>query len=255
MILLLGGTREAGDIARHLKEAGKKFLVTVVSDYGAELLKEQGVDVMCGELDQPRLEQVIDEQAIRAVIDATHPYADKITQLAIEAAKHKGVAYYRYQRPPAVVEGPMITRAATYEEAALLAASKAGENGGTMFLTIGSRRLQPFLRQGRQQGVRVVARVLPDAKVLDEVVSYGLSAKDVVAIQGPFSLELNKAMYLHYNAAVVVTKDAGLVGGTDTKLAAAAELQIPVVVVSRPQSGTENVFYEIEQLLRSVEDE
>ena len=53
-------------------------------------------------------------------------------------------------------------------------------------------------------------------------------------MQGPFSLELNRELYKKYMAEVIVTKDSGRVGGTDTKAAAAMELGLPLVLIERP---------------------
>ena len=54
-------------------------------------------------------------------------------------------------------------------------------------------------------------------------------------MQGPFGVEMNRAMLVHYRAEVLVSKESGGLGGTDAKLTAALELGVPVVLVQRPQ--------------------
>jgi precorrin-6A/cobalt-precorrin-6A reductase len=70
-------------------------------------------------------------------------------------------------------------------------------------------------------------------------------------MQGPFSLELNRALFKQYGAEVVVTKNSGVVGGTDTKIAAALELALPVVVINRPREQ-EGAITTREELLEKI---
>jgi len=84
--------------------------------------------------------------------------------------------------------------------------------------------------------------------------SLGLLPRDIIAMQGPFSYAMNKVMFADYEAQVVVTKDAGVIGGTDTKMAAARDLGIPVVVVRRPEIEYSCVaanYTEVKQILEN----
>ena len=78
--------------------------------------------------------------------------------------------------------------------------------------------------------------------------------KQIVAMQGPFSLELNKAMFLNYQADVVVTKNSGSIGGTDTKLEAAKTLDLPVVVIDRPKLNYANIGHTYEEILAFIKE-
>jgi len=233
MILVLGGTQEAREISVLLASEGYKVLVTVASGYGAGMMpKEAGAEVLVGRLDGPDLEHLITKRGIKMIVDVTHPYARDITETAWEIAKKTEAPYIRYERPAVseVSESGTIYRVKTYQEAAKLTMSL----GNTIFLAIGSKNIQPFVQEGRRLNKRVVVRVLPDATVLEQCYALGIRAQDILALQGPFSIELNLAMLRHYAAEVLVTKDSGSVGGTDTKIEAAARLGVPVVMVDRP---------------------
>ena len=80
----------------------------------------------------------------------------------------------------------------------------------------------------------LTARVLPSAEVLAECARLGLSPKQIVAMQGPFSRKLNEELFRQYEAEVIVTKNGGQIGGADTKFAAAEALGLPVVLIERP---------------------
>ncbi len=60
-------------------------------------------------------------------------------------------------------------------------------------------------------------------------------SKRIVAVQGPFSYDMNRIMFHDTKASVVVMKNSGLVGGADTKLQAAMDLGIHVIVIDRPR--------------------
>lgn len=252
MILILGGTREGREIASSLAARGFGVLVTVVSGYGAEMIPiDVSIEVLVLELDGGKLEQIIDDRNIRLIIDATHPYARVITGIAFKSAGNKGIPFIRYERPPALTETGTGTvyRAETYDEAAELAVSL----GDTIFLTVGSKNLKPFIEAGRRVNKRIVARVLPDVKVMEQCQYFGMPSNDIIAVQGPFSLEMNLTMFREYNAGVLVTKDSGEIGGTDTKLAAAASLGIPAVIIARPDYQGIPTTADIQDIFRQAE--
>ena len=80
----------------------------------------------------------------------------------------------------------------------------------------------------------------------------GFSPADIVAVQGPFSRELNLALFREFGADVMVTKNSGTVGGTDSKIVAAMELDMTVVVVQRPPLEGKQVFGSMADLLEYI---
>lgn len=252
MILILGGTAEGRQIANILEETGYQVLLTVVSEYGASLVRQVSpVEVMARELDEIALKELLLARRVRLVIDATHPYAAVITANAIKAAGESGIPYIRFERPGAAgnIRDERVYRVTGYEEAARIAA----EIGQTVFLTIGSKNIKPFTDETRYSKRRVVARVLPAPGIVEQCICQGLSPKDIIALQGPFSKELNAAMLKEYKADVLVTKDSGKTGGTDTKIEAAFELGISVVLVERPETKDVQRINDIEKLVEWVQ--
>lgn len=71
--------------------------------------------------------------------------------------------------------------------------------------------------------------------MLAECRRLGFSPGDIVAMQGPFSRELNEALFREYAADVVVSKNSGRQGGADAKFAAAVSLGLHLVVIDRPE--------------------
>ena len=52
---------------------------------------------------------------------------------------------------------------------------------------------------------------------IEQCVKMGIKSSNILALQGPFSLELNKAIFNQYHIDVVVTKDSGKTGGVPEK--------------------------------------
>lgn len=232
MIMILGGTAEARLLAAELSRRNYHILVTTATPYGGSLIKgSPQVEVVDRPLGPADLGRLILENQVDLVIDATHPYAAAITSTAVAVCRKLQVDYLRYRRPGTEIpRHPLIHWCPGFPEAAV----RATGLGKNIFLTTGSKNLGLFIPLARERRCRLVARVLPDPPVITSCLSLGLAPADLIAMQGPFSYQLNLALFREYQADVMVTKDSGQTGGADTKIAAALELNIPVVVVARP---------------------
>ena len=62
----------------------------------------------------------------------------------------------------------------------------------------------------------------------------GIPSENIIAMQGTFSKNFNMALMQEYAPCVVVTKESGETGGTPSKIAAAIEFKIPIIIVKRP---------------------
>ena len=255
MIFAAAGTQDGRELIAYLLERGYDVVASVVSDYGKSLLpKHERLKVNAAPLDKEQLKNYLQTHDITAVVDASHPYAVQISASAMECCRELNLPYIRYERPTEPADYEKIYPAPSYEAAAQLAAQQAA--GGTVFLTTGSRSLPIFCRHPSLKENRIVARVLPTAAVISECEKLGLSPKDIVAMQGPFSVELNTALFRAYDARVIVTKDTAHLGGADTKIEAAKLLSFPVVMVERPPISYDNVatdFMAVENFLAAKE--
>lgn len=254
MILVLAGTSEGRKTASSLTMAGFKTLATTVSEYGAQLLRESGVqNVLAGPLERERLSYMLGENNIRAVVDATHPYAVNITRMTMEICVKMKIPYIRLERPACEVPSdPLVIKAPDLDKAL----DGALSIGKVLFSTLGSKNLARVVQRAASEGVRVIARVLPDPEVLAECRNMGLKPDQIIAAQGPFSRALNRELFRAYGATVIITKESGGSGGVDTKIFAALDLGIPVVVWMRPRldypvlvSSPEEAVQEVKRIL------
>lgn len=237
MILVLGGTSDARALAGELESAGYAVLLSTVSDYGARLAAPAGAAVRSGALDEDELTRLV--LGADAVVDATHPFAERISAAAVAACARERRPYLRVRRPAADLTAAAM-RAADAAEAARLAVelvtagSPADGPAGAILLTVGSRTVGVYARAAHAAGVRVVARVLPTPESLEACAAAGLEPRDIVAMQGPAGAELDAALLRHLGATVLVTKESGDAGGLGAKLRAAELAGAAAVVVERP---------------------
>lgn len=253
MILVIAGTTEGREIALDLAEKGYKVLTSVVSSYGSDLFPtNSNLEILVQRLNSEQIKQLIDDKNIKYIIDASHPYATEITNNALRAVEEKKVEFIRFERncEPITDSKCKIYPAADFEEAAEIASNF----GGTVFLTIGSKNIAPFIEAGKEKGVRIVARVLPDPDAISKCIKFGLRPRDIIAMQGPFSIEMNIAILKECNANVMVTKVSGKTGGFPEKVGAAASLGIPVVTIERPKYPGVKITNNIEEIYLKAEE-
>ena len=114
------------------------------------------------------------------------------------------------------------------------AAATAFALGRPVLLTTGSRNLAPYAGEARRTGVPLAVRVLDAPESLAACRAAGIPEERIIAGRGPFSLEENRAAIRRFGIGVIVTKESGLAGGLDAKLAAAIRENCAVVVIRRP---------------------
>lgn len=232
-VLLVGGTSDARAICDALAEAGVDAVVCTATGYGASLAALEAGDVRSGRLDAQGMAEL--GLGRLAIVDASHPFAVQASESARSAARTAGVPYIRFEREGAA-EAAERAGAVVCEDAesAARAAVRAAGAEGTVLLTVGSRTVGIYAEACRAAGVRCVARVLPVPEALEACAEAGLAPSDVIAMQGPTSVELEAALLRHLEASVLVTKDSGEAGGVPQKLQAALAAGATAVVVARP---------------------
>lgn len=158
---------------------------------------------------------------VRAVVDATHPFARTMSDHAARAAEEAGVPLLRLTAPSwRELDGAGRWRwAAGHEQAA----QEARRAGGRVLLTVGRQPVAHYLAALADRSVIARCIEAPDLRL---PLSW-----TVLRDRGPFELEAERALLSGVD--VLVSKDSG---GTrpDPKLVAAGELGTTVVMVSRP---------------------
>jgi precorrin-6A/cobalt-precorrin-6A reductase len=217
-ILILGGTGEARALAAVLTAKGHEVTSSLAGRTQAPLLPEGAVRIG-GFGGATGLAGYLREGGFSHLIDATHPFAARISANAVEASAATGIPLLRLERLAWIApEGADWVEADTMEEAASVL-----PGGASVLLTIGRQEVAAFFRRS---DCRFVARVIeaPQGVPPDWLV---LSAR------GPFTLADEKALMEAHGITHLVSKNSGS-DQAAAKLDAAAALGVSVVMVRRP---------------------
>jgi len=224
-VVIFSGTTEGRKLSRLLAEAGAEVTACVASEYGGEEQRRiPGVETRVGTLSPDGKTALL--CGAELCIDATHPYATHVTASVREACRQTGTEYLRLLRDASTDEA-----AITVDNAAA-AAELLGTKDGNILLTTGAKELPAFRRLEPE---RLFPRVLPSHESLAACESAGIPHRNIIAMQGPFSKEMNIATIQQYQIRFLVTKDGGAPGGFPEKAAAAEETGVQLIVLRRPE--------------------
>ncbi len=241
--VLFGGTTEGRELADFLLDEGIPSLLCVASEYGGSLVKESGsLSVHVGRLDESEIEKLLKEETPEYVIDATHPYAAVVSGNISAASAALKIPCLRVKRRRLDTQG-----CAEFEDIESLVNS-LDETEGAVFLTTGSKDLKRFSRI-KNAGERLFARVLPSAESIELCLAAGMQPSHIICMQGPFSKEINLAMFRETKAKILVTKESGASGGFDEKLSAAKELKMKVFLLKRPPDEGEASVEDVKRII------
>ena len=244
-ICIFAGTTEGRELVEFLSNQPVSVTACVATEYGETLLPpRENLTISAHRPTAREMEDLFGKERFDLVVDATHPYASVVTENIAATCRVTGIEYLRLQRSGAAMPKDAVF-AANIEEAV----SYLNSVEGNLLLTTGSKELNKFtLLQNFAD--RVYARVLPMEESLQLCESAGLKPAHILAMQGPFSKEMNVAMLKSVDAKFLVTKDSGSKGGFEEKIAAARETGAKLVVIGRPPQRDGLNFADTLSLLR-----
>ncbi|MDO4293772.1 MAG: precorrin-6A reductase [Eubacteriales bacterium] len=255
-VLIFAGTTEGRELSECLSEARIPHTVCVATPYGEEIMRESVLaegerpctDVHCGRMDRSGIRAWLKERRFAAVVDATHPYAAVVTENIRAAMEGLDLPYLRLKRDTKEPEAEGNIR---FFESHSACAARLAQTEGNILLTTGSKELAPYCVSERLKE-RLYVRVLPARESLELCAAQKIAGRQILALQGPFSRELNEAILRQYQIRWLVTKQSGRAGGYPEKLEAAQNAGVSVCVIGRPDSDTGESFEEVCRRLETL---
>lgn len=256
-IVIFAGTTEGRQLSELLADAGIAHTVCVATEYGEIVMREQTdsteaaqtdgqplVNLHCGRMDREQMQKFLHDEVYEIVVDATHPYAQVVTEnirgaVAAIRSSEKDAQFPIYLRLEREIDGAVkadenVTNIQYFDNNSDCA--KALEDTeGNILLTTGSKELAVYCASGRLND-RLYVRILPGRESLELCMEQGIKGRQILALQGPFSTEMNAAILKQYDIRHMVTKNSGRTGGYQEKLEAAKMLGIPVYVIEPAQA-------------------
>lgn len=225
-LLILGGTVEARTLAAHASALPDLHVITSLAGRTRHPPMPKGELRVGGFGGVDGLAAYLERSRIDLVVDATHPFAARISRHGAEACARLGRPFLLLVRPPWKQEAG--DRWLEVDDTRAAAARLEGL-APRVFLTVGRRELHPFaaLREAWFL-VRVV-------EAPNEPLPFARGA--IVTGRGPFTIESERALMTEHRIETLVSKNSGG-EATYAKIAAARALSLPVVMVRRPTLPT-----------------
>ncbi|MBD2515211.1 cobalt-precorrin-6A reductase [Nostoc sp. FACHB-973] len=241
-VLILGGTGDAAELAAKLASMEGVEIITSLAGRTREPLVPLGDLRVGGFGGVAGLASYLEVMQIDLLIDATHPFATKISWNAVDAATIVGVPHLMLIRPP----WEKVSGDRWIEVDSVTAAAAALQNQAQrVFLTVGRQELAAF---AHLKEIWFLMRMI-DPPTPDALVPPGMLLCD----RGPFTLNNEREILIHHNIDTIVSKNSGG-DATYAKIIAARELEVKVVMVNRPATPPGDYVTDVDGALAWIFD-
>ena len=242
-VIVFGGTTEGRKLCEVCAEYEIPVRYCVATTDGARQVGDlPNVIVNVGRLSTGEMLSLIRQDSPALVIDATHPYAEEASRNISAACRNSGIPLLRVTRES--IEWESAEKESAERESAekqscicftgiddLLAWLELQQ--GNIFVTTGASYAETFAKLPDFQR-RIWLRILPNMESLRVCLDLGYRPERLICMQGPFSEELNSAMFKAANAKILVTKNSGAAGGFPEKVRAAGSLGMLTALLRKP---------------------
>ena len=235
-IFLLGGTKDSTNIIRHVKENyDAHILTTTTTEYGSRLASEAGSDdTIARPLLKDEIVEILENEDFDILIDATHPFAEHITQTSSSIARELKMPYIRFERPTINLESidtSHIHYAESFEDAGKLIAKEFPK--GNVLHFAGANTMADITKH---VGVdRFYPRILKVESSIEKCNALNIDPDHIIPMTGAATKQENIDLIEKYDASVMITKESGEIGGVYEKIEAANETDIAVIMIKRPK--------------------
>lgn len=235
-IFILGGTKDSTNIITHIKENyDAHILTTTTTEYGARLAREAGSnDTIARTLLKPEIMKIFTEGSFDILIDATHPFAEHITQTSSSIARELEIPYIRFERPTTNLENidtSHILYVNSFDDAGKLIESEFPQ--GSVLHFAGANTMADVVKYVSVD--RFYPRILKVESSLVKCRQLDIDPEHIIPMTGAATLEENVDLIERYDASVMITKESGEIGGVIEKIEAANETDISVIMIQRPK--------------------
>ncbi len=246
-IWLIGGTKDSRELARRISEKKtSRIIVSTSSKYGKKLIEGVGLDVIDKKMDLNEMENLVMQREIQVIVDASHPYAQNVSKNSMEVAKKHGIRYLRFEREMISYEGALrfdnIDSIVDYLNSNYFC--------GNILSTIGVNNLHKL--KNLKMLDKLYVRILPVKASIEIAENLDYQAKNIIALQGPFSKEFNKDIMRNYGIKYMITKESGIEGGELEKVEACKDLGIEILVLKRPKLEYINIFKDMNEVIEEL---
>lgn len=248
MIWVIGGTKDSRDFLEKFASEDKDIIVTTATEYGGKLLAGLPVKVISEKLPLEKMRAFVEKNFVEMIIDMSHPYAVEVSQNAIKVSEEYNLKYYRFEREE--INFPPEKQSEFFDIEKLI--DYCEEQEGNILITLGSNNIEKFVRVKNLS--KYYFRILPKWEMVKKCESIGILPKNIIAMQGPFTVEMNAAMIEQLNIKYLVTKKAGMTGGEQEKIEACNIKNVEVILLDKPKIKYPRQYNSIEKLIEGIKN-
>jgi len=251
MIWIVGGTKDSREIFEKLaEETDISILVSTATEYGGKLLEEyieknrndkRELKVMSERLNEGQMKELILKENISLAVN--------VSNSVIKVTDEMNVGYIRFERKMLDYGSENVKKFDSVVDVTEFVRKMEGKN---ILSTLGSNNLEEIKPMGEKNNLYV--RILPTVDSVKKAEDLGYLPSKIIALQGPVSKVLNKAMLESYKIDYLITKESGATGGEIEKIEACREYGTTVLVVKRPYVNYGKVYNEINELVEDVKN-
>ena len=240
-VLILGGTGEASQLATRLSERSDLIVISSLAGRLEKPALPTGLIRSGGFGGVPGLIEYLLKQSVDVVIDATHPYAAKISNNAELACRQTEIPLIAFERPAwRPQQEDDWVQVPDMASAALL----VDQQKNRVFLSVGRQELNRF---SKCRNAWFLIRTIDTPTVPPP------QSSKLILSRGPFRLH-DERLLLHQEAIThIVSKNSGG-EATYAKMEAARELRIKVVLVDRPVIPRTTVCTRLDEVYLLLEE-
>ncbi len=254
-LFIFAGTSEGRILCEKLSQDGFDCTVSTATEYGASLLpKSENLTLLQGRLNHEEMASLFSQKKYDFIIDATHPFATKVSEEIKKACEMTKNHYIRLARKTDTekLSGENILLFESLKEAA----SYLQKSDGKIFVTTGSKELSELTKIISEKD-RLIVRVMPSIESIKICNDCGIVQKQIIAMQGPFSQKANEVQFAESGAVFLLTKETGGAGGFFQKISAAQKLGMKIAVIKNPENTEKKasegeIYQNLDEILQVI---
>jgi len=264
---LIGGTSESRELAMGLRDRSLPWLATVTTERARQLYalpddslgrspddqdtrsptnphpqpshSQSMYTVRVGALTLEQAQSLVITEKIAGILDASHPFAVEISQMAIAIAQASNLPYLRFERSSSPIKNTVDFKPqqvfSKKQITDLLQPYffKTYLKNQRILLTTGVKTLsifQPYLAQAE-----FWARILPIETSRHQAIAAGFPENRLILQQLPVTFADELHLCKRLKIQTIITKSSGTRGGCNVKLQVAKQLNLRLILIERPQ--------------------
>lgn len=258
MIGLVLGTGEGREILSSINKYTDDIVVSTATEYGYEIYKNFKAKYFNYKpLNEEGFKKLIKEFNITTFIDGSHPYAAEVSKTLVNVCKEMNIHYVRYERKSYFDEMHKLDKGNDSRSNIIFIEKYEDleevfkDIDGNILNTTGSNNALK-VESMKSERNRIIHRVLPSPKVISNLLDNNISIDNIIAIKGPFGIEINNGIIKEYNIKALITKDSGEEGGMKEKIESALLNNSKIIVIKKPKVDYGIQFNNIKEMIEYV---